>query len=281
MGMKGCFKSLSLTLIMSTLLLGCITAWFQEDFNHQAWNSVLKGDHRSKVNKERDKHRHPKATLDFFQLQPNQVVVEIWPASGWYTEILAPLLFTRGTLYTAHFDKDSQMEFFQRSRMAFLEKVQAFPDKFSRVKITEFAPPKKIDVAPKNSADRVFTFRNIHNWMRSQQELNAFKAFYDTLKPDGLLGVVEHRAQAGTTRAQMVKSGYVTEAFVIKTARSAGFELVAKSNINANPRDTKDHPQGVWTLPPTLRLANQNRTYYLNIGESDRMTLLFKKQKNK
>ncbi len=267
---------LIVTLTLFTLN-GCVTALFEEEFSEHSWSSALRGEHRSNNNKERDKFRHPQDTLTFFQLKPDQTVVEIWPSTGWYTEILGPLLAGRGQLYAAHFSKETKVKYFAKNRRDFLEKMQAFPEKFGRIKVTDFEPPKHVDIAPAGTADRVLTFRNVHNWMKNKQELHAFKAFYKALKPGGMLGVVEHRAAPSTTRNQMVKSGYVTEEYIKQVAQQAGFQFLKSSEVNANPRDQKNHPEGVWTLPPTLRLGNRDRTKYLNIGESDRMTLLFLK----
>jgi predicted methyltransferase len=144
--------------------------------------------------------------------------------------------------------------------------------------VSELGKPDRWHACPPGTADRVLTFRNVHNWMNSGYEAQMFKAFHAALKPGGVLGVVEHRAKPGTSREQMVKSGYVTEAYVIELAEQAGFALEARSEVNANPKDTTDHPEGVWTLPPSLRLKDQDREKYLAIGESDRMTLRFVKR---
>jgi predicted methyltransferase len=194
---------------------------------------------RKPENVARDKYRHPVETLHFFGLQPDMTVVEINPGGGWYTEILQPLVSTKGKY-------------------------------LSSADITK-------DVAPDASADMVLTFRNVHNWMMKDNAQKAFNSFYKALKPGGVLGVVEHRANAKGKHDTTGDTGYVREADVIKFAKKAGFQLVAKSEINANPKDTKNYPEGVWTLPPTLRLENKDRDKYLAIGESDRMTMKFVK----
>lgn len=241
-------------------------------------NSVLSDELRSANNQSRDAYRHPIATLNFFEVKPFHTVVEIWPGAGWYTEILAPMLFEQGHLIAAHFPKSSPVEFFRKSRESFEERLQLQPE-FSKVTLTEFAPPSLLSIAEKESADRVVTFRNVHNWMRNKGEQSAFNSFFRALKPGGILGVVEHRALTQFTREEMIESGYVSEEYVIALANKAGFKLLEKSEINANPKDTKAHPKGVWTLPPTLRLGDKNREKYLKIGESDRMTLKFIKPK--
>jgi predicted methyltransferase len=157
----------------------------------------------------------------------------------------------------------------------FNEKIKAQPKVYGNIKLTALQPPKELNIAPKGSVDRVLTFRNVHNWIKNAQAENIFIALFDALKTGGILGVVEHRAPANTKQDPKAVSGYVTESYVIALAEKAGFKFVAKSEINANTKDTTIHPKGVWTLPPTLRLKQQDRARYLTIGESDRMTLKF------
>lgn len=242
---------------------------------------ILQGEHRQQSAK-RDRYRHPAETLAFFNVEPDMTVVEIWPGGqGWYTEILAPYLKNGGKLYAAHFNKDSPSEYYRRSRQSFIDKLSARPDLYANVSVTHFNPPEHVDIAPQGSADRVLTFRNVHNWyMRGggdDRVLSAFKAFYRALKPGGVLGVVEHRLPVELPLSKQQDSGYMHEAYVIRLAEAAGFELVDSSDINSNPKDTADYPQGVWTLPPSLRAGD--REHYENIGESDRMTLKFVKPK--
>lgn len=238
---------------------------------------VVAADHRSEANTARDVYRNPVATLEFFDIQPNHTVVEISPGGGWYTEILAPYLRSDGLLYAAHFPAKTEVAYYNRVRSAFLQKLEENPDVYDKVQVTEFGVGAATPIAPPGSADRVVTFRNVHNWLGNDFAADAFAQFYAALKPGGLLGVVEHRAAPGTSAEDMQSSGYVTEAAVIALAEEAGFELVARSDINANPKDSKDHPKGVWTLPPSLALGDQDRQKYLSIGESDRMTLKFRK----
>jgi predicted methyltransferase len=202
-------------------------------------------------------------------------VVEIWPGGGWYTELLAPLLRDNGKLYAAHFSATSDVAYFSKSRAAFDEKLAANPEIYDKVTVTTLMPPADMVIAPPASADVVVTFRSVHNWLRAANEQQILAAIYAALKPGGVLGVVEHRARPGTDEETMISSGYVTQARVKDMAKLAGFEFVASSEINANPRDSADHPKGVWTLPPSLRLGDQDREKYLAIGESDRMTLKF------
>ncbi|MFT4998729.1 MAG: putative methyltransferase [Flavobacteriales bacterium] len=238
---------------------------------------AVAGEHRTPAYVLRDEYRHPAETLVFFRLEKNQTVVEIWPGGGWYTEILAPLLKDEGQFYAASFPAATPVEYYKKSRAKYDVKLAANGEVYDAVLVTELAPPEFVDIAPAGSADRVLTFRNVHNWMKAGSAEGVFSAMHSALKPDGLLGIVEHRAKPGTLFADMIKSGYVTEAAVIKLATDAGFELVVSSEINANSADTADHPRGVWTLPPSLRLGDTDKDKYLAIGESDRMTLLFKK----
>ena len=237
---------------------------------------ILQSPDRTPAFVERDVYRHPAETLAFFGLEPTMTVVEIWPGGGWYTEILAPYL-QDGKLYAAHFAKDSGIKYFNNSRRSFTEKAKASPGVYQAMTMAEFSPKMNKLTVPDASADVVLTFRNVHNWLRSISEAEAFALFYKALKPGGVLGVVEHRAKANTSWETMKQSGYMTEAYVITLAEKAGFVLDASSEINANPKDSADYPKGVWTLPPTLRMKDKDRAKYLAIGESDRMTLRFKK----
>ncbi|WGL17473.1 methyltransferase [Microbulbifer bruguierae] len=240
---------------------------------------AIEGDHRTPAYAARDQYRHPAETLEFFQVKPDMTVVEIWPGGGWYSEILAPMLKENGTFYAAHFPADTEVGYFKSSRKSFEKMLAEEQDVYGAVKLTEFAPGGDSEIAPAGVADAVLTFRNVHNWMGGKNEQAAFKTFYKALKPGGVLGVVEHRAKPGTSRADMRNSGYVTQDYVIELAKNAGFVLEESSEVNANPKDTADHPKGVWTLPPSLRLGDEDKDKYLAIGESDRMTLRFRKPK--
>lgn len=261
-------------LLAGSLLAGTISGAVADDID-----AAVAAATRTESNAARDVHRHPAETLRFFGVEPDMTVVEIWPGGGWYTEILAPLLAEDGQLYVAVFsDKASgQPAYRARLNRSLRDKFAANPETYGNVKITHLHIPGETQIAPPASADFVLTFRNVHNWLAADEADAAFKAFFAALKPGGMLGVVEHRAKPGTDLAAMKKSGYVTEEKVIELARAAGFELVKQSEVNANPKDTAAHPEGVWTLPPTLRLGEKDREKYVAIGESDRMTLLFRK----
>ena len=232
------------------------------------------GAHRSEQHIARNQYRHPVETLAFFGLEPDMTVIEISPGSMWYTEILAPLLKDDGKYIAAGYDPElpGQPEY-RYKQTAAMEKRFAGDDLFSAAEIVRFSPPQTMELGDDNSADMVLTFRNTHGWIRDGIATDVYRSFYEVLKPGGVLGVVQHRGPAASEGF----SGYVTEAQLIKTAQDAGFVLEDFSEINANPADSKNYAQGVWTLPPSLRLGNSNRDAYLAIGESDRMTLRFRK----
>ena len=262
-----------LTLI-SLFVIGW-TAW-AEDARLRA---AVEADQRSDQHRARDVYRHPYQTLQFFGIQPNMTVVELWPGGGWYSEILAPYLRQDGKLYAAHFNPQAEWDYFRRSRQEYVSRVQDNPALYGHVTVTTFDPPTETAIAPPGSADMVLTFRNVHNWyMRGGGESrldSAFAAMYRALKPGGTLGVVDHRLPADRPLSDQDNSGYMREDYVVERARAAGFRLLARSELNANPLDDADHPKGVWTLPPSLRLGEQDAARYLSIGESDRMTLKF------
>lgn len=265
-------------LLALLLTLGSFSIQAADDFS--ALRSILDGKQRSAEHKARDKYRHPLQTLEFFDVKNNMTVVEVWPGKeGWYTEILAPYLRKHGKLYAAHFSKDAEEVYFKKGRKQFVAKLHKWPKIYNKVKVTILQPPKFLQIAPDGSADRILTFRNVHNWMKTGQAPAVFKAMFKALKPGGILGVVEHRNSTAKPQDAQALSGYVSEDYVIALARNAGFEFLAKSEINANSKDTKDYPEGVWTLPPTLKLKDKDRKKYLEIGESDRMTIKFIKPK--
>ena len=228
----------------------------------------------------RDVYRHPLETLRFFGLRPDQSVVEIWPGRGWYMEILAPYLRERGKYYAAiEADSGGTDNEATENEKFIRKKIADDPARFGKVIVTNLHPPELTEICPPGTADVVLTFRNVHNWLESGTQQAQFDTFFKALKPGGVLGVVEHRAKPGASMQEMSKSGYVDEAYVKKLAANAGFRFDAASPVNDNPKDTKDYPQGVWTLPPTLTLGEKDKAKYLAIGESDRMTLRFVKLK--
>lgn len=227
-------------------------------------------------NAARDNFRNPHATLTFFELGANMTVVEIWPGGGWYSDILVPYAAaTNGNYIAGGFPNTSE-----RGRNGNAQFAEKYGDKATLVPFGKDSAP----LAASGSVDRVLSFRNVHNWMGAEFADQAFDTFYAALKPGGILGVVEHRLPATGEQDPRATSGYVQEAYVIKLAEDAGFELVGRSEINANPKDTADHPLGVWTLPPVSRreardgsATVEDGSKYEAIGESDRMTLKFRK----
>ncbi|HBZ47387.1 MAG TPA: methyltransferase [Stenotrophomonas sp.] len=244
-----------------------------------AVQAAVDGKGRTPDNVKRDAYRHPAQTLSFFGVEPGKTVVEITPGGGWYSEILAPLLRDKGTYVAAVVDpmavaEGKARDYQQRGRDGLEKKFAGTPALYDKAKIVGY-DPKAPKFGPDNSADVVLTFRNVHNWRSANQAEGMFKGFYSVLKPGGVLGVVEHRAKADVPADD--KSGYVGQAQVIAMAEAAGFKLAGSSEINANPRDTKDHPNGVWTLPPVNNHDAADDAKYEAIGESDRMTLRFVK----
>jgi predicted methyltransferase len=226
----------------------------------------------------RDQYRHPRDTLEFFGLRDDMTVVELWPGGGWYTALLAPLLAEKGKLVVTNMDPSGPADD-HSAEMArqYAARLAAKPNVFGKVEVRVLHPPSDVTLGPDGSADAVLTFRNFHNWVGAGIADKVLAAAFRVLKPGGILGVEEHRAKADADPTKAGDTGYVPEAFVIDLAQKAGFKLEDRSEINANPKDTKDWPKGVWTLPPVLRLGDQDRAKYEAIGESDRMTLRFRK----
>lgn len=265
------------SIVLGIFALSAATADVQDNAG-ALLDRVISGEHRSDSNRLRDRYRHPRETLLFFGLRPDMTVVEIWPGGGWYSEIIGSVLRGSGRYYLAHYaPEDPNLAGWQReSREKLRRRMSKQPGLYGSPVFTAFGPPGYTAIAPAGSVDLVLTFRNVHNWSSRKADQSAFNAFYDALKPGGILGVVEHRAKPGTSFERMVKTGYMTESHVIGLAERAGFRLLEKSEINANPLDTTDHPNGVWTLPPVMR-GRIDPEKYAAIGESDRMTLKFRK----
>lgn len=233
--------------------------------------------HRSARNVARDAARHPVEVLRFFDVRPHHTVVEILPGSaGYYMEILAPFLREKGRYIAADRDGTAAPQYLA-DHQRLLARLKAEPALYGEVRVTQFNAERH-EIAPAGSADFVLTFRNLHNWLERGELDGALRAFHRALKPGGVLGVVDHRGRAELTQEAQMKSGYVREDLAIALIERAGFRLAGRSEVNANPRDTKDHPEGVWTLPPTYRLKDRDRAKYQAIGESDRFTLKFVKR---
>jgi len=267
------------TLTAALALAGCANAAPAPDATAGAIDAALASQHRSAANRARDVYRHPKETLTFFGLRSDMTVVEIWPGTGgWYTEVLAPVLKDKGTYYAAHIAPAPGATETPASLKTYRAKLDANPELYGKVIVTALGP-NSFEIAPTGSADLVLTFRNIHNWMGRDYAPQVFDAAYRALKPGGILGVVEHRGNPAVPQDPKAGSGYVNEDYAIKMIEAAGFKLVGRSEMNANPKDTKDYEKGVWTLPPTYQLGDQDREKYAAIGESDRSTLKFQKPK--
>ncbi len=239
-------------------------------------DAILAGDHRLEAHVARDRYRHPKQTLSFFGIEPDMTVVELSPGRGYYTEIMAPLLAERGHFIAATYSANAGAR--SRKRLAgYLEKLAAHPDHYDRAVVVPLGYPTDLTLAPPGSADLVLTFRNVHNWMWANADHAVFAAAYAALKPGGVFGVVEHRWPEDLPGNEDGRNGYVRRSHVVAVAEAVGFELAGESDVNANPKDDHQHPEGVWTLPPALRLGDRDRETYLAIGESDRFTLKFVK----
>ncbi len=239
--------------------------------------AALASPHRMPKHAERDAARHPIETLTFFGITPKQTVVEVGAGGGWYTELLAPMLANGGKLIVAGPDTNgpaTEMSTVYGKRLdLFLAKSPEVFGKVERVTLTD-AEPK---MGPDGSADLVIAMREMHNWQRSKKLEGYLGAAHKVLKDGGTLGIEQHRAKPGTKGEDTAASGYLAEEWVIEKVKAAGFELVEKSEINANPKDTKDYPKGVWTLAPNFSEGDKDKAKYQEIGESDRMTLKFKK----
>lgn len=265
-----------LVLVLVALCLPAIPALANE--NVDRLNEIANGDHRSDAYKARNPYRHPAQTLDWFGIRDDLTVVEIFPGGGgWYTEILAPYLRDNGEFYAASFDSEAGVEYYRRNHLQYLDKLAAQPHLYDKVNVIEFGPPNKPELQPAGQADMVLTFRNVHNWLNNDSAEQVFAAMFEVLRPGGILGLVTHRGAEHMVGKEWSKKGYVAEAEVIRLAEQAGFRFVDKTDINANPRDTRDYPKGVWTLPPVYRLGAEDRGKYAAIGESDRMTVKFMK----
>lgn len=265
-------KALLAVIAIAVPTLGCSAAAPDETQTKSVAADPLKAavanPARSAANRARDVYRHPEQTLRFFGVKQSDLVVEISPGGGWYTEILAPFVADKGSLALVAAEQQlrgararatANSELY---RSVLFSPIEGWGDK------TSFPPA---------SADVVLTFRNVHNWYMQGEAENAFAAFFAMLRPGGTLGVVEHRLPESRPDSDMLKSGYMKQSVVIAMAEAAGFKLADSSEINANPKDIADYPEGVWTLPPSLALKDKDREKYLAIGESDRMTLKFVK----
>lgn len=242
-----------------------------------AVQAALAGKHRKPGNAERDRARHPLDTLELMGFAPNMTVLEYGPGEGWYTEILAPALARRGKLVITNGDPKGPPD--QRSTF-YAERVQLFLDtspeaygKVERLVVDGRAPKLPLT----GTVDLALVIRGMHGMQNNGVLDQWLGQLHTALKPKGVLGVVQHRAKPDADPVVSAKQGYLPEKWLIERIEAAGFKLVKQSEVNANSKDTKDHTDGVWSLPPTLRGGDKDREKYLAIGESDRMTLKFTK----
>jgi predicted methyltransferase len=244
---------------------------------HAAMLAVLASKHRRPASPERDHDRHPVETFDFYGLQPNMTVIELAPGEGWFTELLAPILAKKGKLYSTNTDpngpKEERTTFYGQRFRRFLDRSPEIYGKVETLLITPAAPTLGIE----GKADMVLMMRALHGVVNAGKLDAWLGEVHKALKPKGIFAIEQHRAKPDAKPEESAKNGYLPEAWVIERVEAAGFKLAAKSEINANPKDTTDHPEGVWTLPPTYRLGDQDKDKYAAIGESDRMTLRFVK----
>ncbi len=264
-----------LLLASAVLIVGCAMTSTRQA-TAQALDNILVDPHRSGADRARDRYRHPKETLLFFGIRPEMTVLEVWPEPGWYTDIIAPLVRDRGKYYAAVMEPAPASTYITARLQAYRNKLASEPTLYGNATIVTF-PSHGGDVVPPGTVDLVVTFRNLHNWMADGSAPQMLATMYKALKPGGVLGIVDHRGNPAVPQDPKAKSGYVNEEYAIALIQAQGFRLVGTSEINANPQDTKDYEQGVWTLPPTYRLGEQDREKYAGIGESDRFTLKFEK----
>lgn len=243
-----------------------------------AYAQLEKSDHRVPGNAERDKYRHPVETLEFFGLKPNMTVFEYGPGEGWYTELLAPILAPKGKLIVNNSDPNGppteRATMYGKRLDLFLKKA---PELYGSIEVLT-VDTKQPNLNLEGTLDMALVIRGMHGWKRNGVVEPWLKQIHKALKPAGVLGIVQHRAAPDADPAQSAEHGYLPEPWVIEQVEAAGFKLSKKSELNKNDKDTKDYPEGVWSLPPTLRLGDTDRAKYEAIGESDRMTLRFVKQ---
>lgn len=262
------------SLLLMALLAAVALPSGASDVGLEKWAAAP---HRTPANVARDPFRHPLQTLAFFGVREDSTVVEILPgSSGYYLEILAPYLRARGRYVAASRAPDAPPQYLA-DHGKLLARLEAEPALYGKVVVTQFSADRYA-IAPPGSADFVLTFRNLHNWIERNEVESALRAFHRALKPGGVLGVVDHRGRDDLPQEEQMKTGYVRQDVAIALIEKAGFRLAGASEVNANPKDSKDHPEGVWTLPPTYRLKDQDRAKYAAIGESDRFTLKFIKR---
>ena len=257
------------------LVASCVTPGGRER-TANALDLILAGNQRPAADRSCDRYRHPKDTLLFFGIRPSTRVLEVWPESGWYTAIIAPLVHPRGRYVAGVIAPDPGSRFLEARLANYRRFLASRPDIYGAVKVANF-PAQGADTVPAGSVNMVLSFRDLHEWMAQGDAPQVLAAIYRALGPEGVFGVVDNRADPTVPQDPKAKNGYVRQDYAIRMIEAAGFRLVATSEVNANPKDTKNYPAGVWALPPYYRLGNIDRGKYEAIGESDRFTLKFVK----
>jgi predicted methyltransferase len=241
---------------------------------------IIEGEHRSEASRERDEFRNPKQTIEFFGTQPSDHVIEMWPGNGWYSEILAPYVKDKGQLTAVTFSvnnlnsDDKRAASWSKTALKYREKMSD-TSLYGKVAFGEFEPPGLVNLAKPNSADVAYVVRALHIWDEQGILAQGLQAIFEALKPGGVLAIVQHKGDEVKGIGSAAGEGYLGEQYVIEASLRAGFDFVASSDINANPNDTKNYPKGVYTLPPMLAMGAKDKEKYIDIGESDRMTLKF------
>lgn len=268
------FKPSGIAVAMATMMAASST------LADESLRQAIADPERPAAQAERDDQRNPYETLTFFGIEPTMTVVELTPSVGWYAEILAPYLRDEGQYMAAHWylGGENVPDFYRRIRGDFEARFVG-NDRFGDIQIVDFAPPSMVRLGEPGSADLVLSFRNVHGWKRAGVFRDVVRGAHEVLKPGGVFGIVSHRLPEDREQDPEARSGYVHQSWVVSVLESEGFRLVGASEINANPRDTADHPNGVWSLPPSLRVEDDNERERLRaIGESDRFTLKFVKR---
>ncbi len=247
--------------------------------NSASLKSIISDPFRTEISRSRDQYRHPQETLEFFGIEPNMTVVQLWPSGGWYTDILAPYLKDEGKYIAAHYNPETDhpyANFFQSAYLAFETKINTNPDWYGKVDIHAFEPPFTNAIVRDGSVDMVLSFRNMQSWLNDGSIGFVLEQVHAMLKPGGFFGIVDSRANVYQNPDPLAENGYINQQWLVQKIHEAGFQSLDYSEINANPLDSADHPNGVWNLPPYLQLAEgETPEKYLAIGESDRFTIKF------
>jgi predicted methyltransferase len=267
--------ALACLLAAAALIASCVATSGRET-TANALDVILAGNQRTPADRALDRYRHPKETLLFFGIRANTRVLQVWPESGWYTKIIAPLVHARGEYIAGEIAADPGSRFLAARAASYRQLLASRPDLYGRVRQVSF-PLNGADVVPPGSVDLVLSFGDLHEWMAQGKAQEALASIYRALSPGGVFGVVDNRGDPAVPQDPLAKNGYVRQDYAIRLIEAAGFRLVATSEANGNMKDLKNYPAGVWALPPVYRLGEIDRAKYEAIGESDRFTLKFVK----